>query len=188
MIVGICGRPRKKATEHVLSKALTMLEARGFEPDFFTTRGKEIGFCFHCDYCLTNKECVRKDDMYTLYPLPKAATGIVIASPVYSGGVIAQTKAIMDRCRALVAADYNFFKNKVSVALAVGGDRIGRQELALQQIVTFYILNGILSVSGGSFGANLGASFWSKDTLDGVKKDEEGFRSLRKTVKRFAEF
>ena len=74
------------------------------------------------------------------------------------------------------------------MALAVGGDRIGGQELALQQIVTFYIINGILPVSGGSFGANLGASFWSKDTLDGVKTDDEGFRSLRKTVKRLAEF
>lgn len=74
------------------------------------------------------------------------------------------------------------------MALAVGGDRIGGQELALQQIVTFYIINGILPVSGGSFGANLGASFWSKDTLDGVKTDDEGFRSLRKTVKRLTEF
>jgi multimeric flavodoxin WrbA len=74
------------------------------------------------------------------------------------------------------------------MALAVGGDRIGGQELALQQIVTFYILNGILPVNGGSFGANLGVSFWSKDTLDGVKTDDEGFRSLRKTIKRFAEY
>lgn len=188
MIVGICGSPRKQATEHVLTEALTMLEARGFETECFTVRGKTIGFCTHCDYCLTNKECVRKDAMYTLYPLLKAASGIVIASPVYNGGVSAQTKAVMDRCRALVAADYHFFKDKVGMTLAVGGDRIGGQELALRQIITFYIINGILPASGGSFGANLGASFWSKDTLDGVKMDDEGFLSLRKTVKRLAEF
>ena len=188
MIVGICGSPRKQATEHVLAEALTMLKERGFETECFTVRGKTIGFCTHCDYCLKNKECVRKDAMYTLYPLLKAANGIVIASPVYNGGVSAQTKAVMDRCRALVASDYHFFKDKVGMALAVGGDRIGGQELALQQIITFYIINGILPVSGGSFGANLGASFWSKDTLDGVKTDDEGFRSLRKTVKRLAEF
>jgi len=42
------------------------------------------------------------------------------------------------------------------MAIAVGGDRIGGQELAIQQIITFYILNGIIPVSGGSFGANLG--------------------------------
>jgi len=42
-------------------------------------------------------------------------------------------------------------------------------------------------VSGGFFGANLGATFWSRDTLEGVMLDEEGNRSLRKTTKRFAE-
>jgi multimeric flavodoxin WrbA len=188
MIVGICGSPRKQATEYVLRRALSMLEELGFETQFFTVRGKKIGSCRHCDYCLKNKECAVKDDMYELYPLLKDAEGIVIASPVYNGGVSAQTKAVMDRCRALGAADRNFFRYKVGIAIAVGGDRIGGQELAIQQIMTFYILNGIIPVSGGSFGANLGASFWSKDTLEGVKKDEEGFRSLRKTVKKFAEF
>lgn len=74
------------------------------------------------------------------------------------------------------------------MAIAVGGDRAGGQELALQQISTYYTINGVLTLSGGFFGANLGASFWSKDTLEGVKGDEEGFRVLRKTVKRFSEY
>ena len=73
------------------------------------------------------------------------------------------------------------------MAITVGGDRSGGQELAIQQVMTFYTLNGVLTVSGGSFGANIGATFWSKDTMDGVKADEEGFRSLRKTIKRFAQ-
>jgi len=188
MIVGICGSPRKQATEYVLREALNMLEKMGFETQFFTVRGKNISFCQHCDYCLKNKECTIKDDMYELYPLLKDAKGIIFATPVYNGGVSAQIKAVMDRCRALGAADRDFFRYKVGMAIAVGGDRIGGQELAIQQIITFYVLNGIIPVSGGSFGANLGATFWSKDTLEGVKKDEEGFRSLRKTVKRFAEF
>lgn len=187
MIVGICGSPRKKATEYVLTEALHMLAQRGFETEFFTVRGKQIGFCTHCDFCLKHKECVHKDDMYELYPLLADAHGLVIASPVYNGGVSAQTKAVMDRCRALVAADDNFFKEKYGAAIAVGGDRIGGQELVLQQIIAFYVLNGVIPVSGGAFGANLGASFWSKDTLDDVKTDAEGFRSLRKTVNRLAE-
>jgi len=188
MILGICGSPRKKATEHVLREALNMLEEKGFETEFFTVRGKNIGPCRHCDYCLKNKECAIKDDMYKLYPLLKDAKGIIIATPVYNGGISGQTKIVMDRCRALVASDYDLFKHKIGMAIAVGGDRIGGQELAIQQIMTFYILNGIISISGGPFGANLGATFWSKDTLESVKKDEDGFRSLRKTVKRFAEF
>jgi len=188
MIIGLCGSPRKQATEYVLREALNTLEKMGFETEFFTVRGRDIGFCRHCDYCLEHKECAVEDDMYRLYPLLKDARGIVIATPVYNGGISAQTKAVMDRCRALVAADHNCFRYKVGIAIAVGGDRVGGQELALQQIVTFYILNGVIPVSGGAFGANLGVAFWSKDTLEGVKRDREGFRSLRKTTKKFAAF
>ncbi|HXX88021.1 MAG TPA: flavodoxin family protein [Candidatus Acidoferrum sp.] len=186
MIVGVCGSPRNQATEYVLKKTLAMLEESGFETRFFTVRGKKLGFCTHCDYCLKNKGCVIKDDMEEVYSLFSEAEGIVIATPVYNGGLSAQIKAIMDRCRALVAGDRNFFKQKVGMAIAVGGDRIGGQEQAILQILTFYILNGMVLVSGGFFGANLGATFWSKDTLAGVKEDEEGFKSLKKTVKRFA--
>jgi hypothetical protein len=48
-------------------------------------------------------------------------------------------------------------------------------------------LTGVLVVSGGAFGANLGATCWSKDTLEGVMEDDEGLRSLRKTMRRFGE-
>jgi hypothetical protein len=46
----------------------------------------------------------------------------------------------------------------------------------------------MIPVGGGPFGANLGANFWSQDKLEGVKADTEGMRSLKKTVKRFAEY
>jgi len=188
MIVGICGSPRQQATEHILKEALRMLAEQGFETRFFTVRGKHISFCTHCDHCLTHKECVFKDDMQEVYALLKAAKGVIFATPVYNGGISAQTKAVMDRCRAVVASDKNFFKYKIGMGIALGGDRIGGQEAALQQIHTFYILNGMIPVSGGFFGANLGATFWTKDTLDGAMQDEEGFRSLKKTVKKFAAF
>jgi len=187
MIVGICGSPREMATDFVLRRVLEMLGEMGFETRFFTVSGKRIGFCTHCDYCLENKACIISDDVSTLYGLLKAASGLVIATPVYNGGVSAQLKAVMDRCRALFAADPNALRGKVGMAIAVGGDRLGGQELAIQQILTFFILNGVIPVSGGAFGANLGATFWSKDSLEGVAGDEEGFRSLRKTLKRFAE-
>src|SRR5208337_1531930 len=134
MILGICGSPRKQATEHVLTEALSILGKMGFETAFFTVRGNNIGFCQHCDYCLKNKTCKLKDGMYELYPLLRRADGLVIATPVYSGGVSAQTKTVMDRCRALFAADKNVLRYKAGMAIAVGGDRAGGQELAIQQI------------------------------------------------------
>ena len=187
MILGISGSPRKMATEHILGEALKMLEEKGFQTELFTVRGKSLSPCKHCDYCLKNKECVVKDDMYQLYPLIREAEGFVFATPVYNGGMSAQTKIVIDRTRATLAAEPKALRRKPGMAIAVGGDRMGGQELAVQQIHTFYILNGMIPVSGGFFGANLGATFWSHDTLEEAKKDIEGFRSLRKTTRRFAE-
>jgi len=188
MIVGISGSPRKKATDYVTGEALTMLEERGFETIYFSIRGKNISGCLHCDYCLREKECVKKDDMYEVYDILKNCEGLIMASPCYNGAISAQLKAVMDRTRALGAADVDFLRGKVGMAIAVGGDRAGGQELVIQQIITYYVLTGAIPVSGGAFGANLGATFWSKDTLDGVKEDEEGFKSLKKTVRKFAQF
>jgi multimeric flavodoxin WrbA len=187
MILGISGSPRKQSTEAVLSQALKMLSERGFETELFTVRGKSFSACKHCDYCLKNKECVLKDDIQPLLSLMRSAQGFVFATPVYNGSMSAQTKMVIDRTRALLAADPKVLRHKPGMAIAVGGDRMGGQELAIGQIHTFYILNGMVPISGGFFGANLGATFWSQDSLEGVLKDEVGFRSLRKTVKRFAE-
>lgn len=188
MILGFCGSPRSGATEYVIKEALRMIEMKGYKTEFYTVKNKEIGFCIHCDYCLQKRGCILNDDMGLLYELLKEAEGIIIGSPVYNGGITAQTKTVLDRTRALVAANPKVFEGKKGIAVAIGGDRIGGQELAIQQIITFYILNGIIPLSGGFFGANIGATFWSKDTLDGVKEDEEGFRTLRKTIKRFIEY
>jgi multimeric flavodoxin WrbA len=188
MIIGICGSPRKQATEYVLEQALAMLQEKGLETKLWSVHGKWVDYCAHCDYCLKNKECVVQDDVQELYALLTGAQGIIFASPVYNGGVSAQTKAVMDRMRAVLAADKNFFKGKIGMGIVTGGDRNGGQEFALMQIHNFFIINGMIPVGGGFFGANLGATFWSKDTLEGVKLDEEGFRSLKKTTKRFAEY
>jgi len=188
MIVGICGSPRQRATDYVTKEALKMIEEKGFKTAFFSVRGKDLAACIHCDYCIRHHECIKKDDMYEAYSLIRDCKGLIMASPSYNGGMSAQLKAVLDRTRALGAVDINFLKNKVGMAIAVGGDRMGGQELVIQQIITYYVLNGAIPVSGGAWGANVGATFWSKDSLEGVKADEEGFKTLKKTVNKFTEF
>ena len=183
MILGVCGSPRQQATEHALREALRAL-GEGKETVFWGVRGKRIGFCTHCDRCLGGEGCTVQDDVQGLYPLIEEAEAYVFATPVYNGGVSAQLKAVMDRSRALLARNRNAFRDKPGVAIAVGGDRSGGQELALQQIITFLTLNGAQALSGGFFGANLGASLWSRDSLEGLKMDEVGLKALCRTVKR----
>jgi multimeric flavodoxin WrbA len=188
MILGISCSPREQATDYALKEALTQVEKEGHETSFFTVRGKKISPCFHCDYCVNAGKCMNKDDMIELYELITNSDGIIIASPMHNGGISAQTKIIMDRCRALIAKDYDTLRGKLGMGICVAGDRNGGQELGLQEIHTFYILNGIIPVSGGSFGSNLGATLWSQDTLEGLKEDEEGFRVLKRTVDMFLRY
>ena len=191
LILGICGSPRNQGTEYAVQYALNYAsEKLGFETEFWTVRGKTIKFCVHCDHCIREKKgCMQVDNLGDLYSLLEQAKFLLLGTPVFQGNLSGQLKTILDRCRALVAKNTEVFKNKIGAALAVGGDRNGGQEIAIRSILDFYQQNHVICVSGGAFGANLGASLWSRDLgKQGVEKDEEGLRSIRKVIKRFAEF
>lgn len=186
-LFGISGSPRKASTDYVLREALRYAsEKYPVETEYFSAMGKKINFCIHCDYCIKNKKgCIHNDDMEQVYTKLRWADALIIGTPVYQGMVSGQTKVIMDRCRAIAAKDPHFILNKPGAAFAVGGDRIGGQEPSIQAILNFYVINEAIPVGGGSFGANLGGAFWSKDLgAQGVKEDEEGLKSMRKTINR----
>lgn len=189
-VVGICGSPREGASEYLLKKGLKDLEQTDeIEVSFVTVRESEIGPCNHCSWCENNKGCLIKDDWEELSKLLKEADGIIIASPIHFGSVSAQTKAVIDRCQSLIMEDIDIFKGKVGMSIVVGGDRSGGQELAIQQINTFYLLNGMIPVSGGAFGANLGACLWSQDNgAQGIKNDTYGLKTLDMTLNKFRDF
>jgi len=189
ILLGISGSPRVAATDFVVKTALTRAEKKHqIRTHYFTVAGKKIEFCTHCDHCVRTKSgCIFKDDMDQLYPSMEEADAWIVGRPVYQGNVSAQTKAVLDRCRALSAKDIHVFRNKVGGAIAVGGDRVGGQEPTLQTIIDFYVINEMIPVGGGAFGANLGGSVWSKDRkVEGAKEDSEGLRSVHKMVDRLA--
>jgi multimeric flavodoxin WrbA len=186
-LFGISGSPRIGSTDYAVRSALQYAEKKySVETRYFSCHRKKLNFCFHCDHCVEKKKgCIHKDDMETVYENLEWADALLIGTPVYQGTLSGQTKVVLDRCRAVVARTPSFFRNKVGSAIAVGGDRIGGQESAIQAIITFYIINEIIPVGGGSFGANLGITFWSKDKGQrGVEEDEEGARSLERTIDR----
>lgn len=187
-VFGICASPRNNTTEYVLKKALDMLEEHDFETEMFTCQAKDIKPCMHCDYCLENKRCIIDDDMKGVYEGLRNADGIILATPVQSGGISSNLSAIMDRTRALEAVDYNLLRGKIGMSIAVGGDRTGGQDFAHLKNITYFMIHGIIPVSGGPFGSNLGASFWSNDSLDDIKDDEYGMESLYRTLREFENF
>ena len=187
-VFGICASPRKNTTEYVLKIALDKPEENGFETEMFICQAKDIKPCMHCDYCLENKKCVIDDDMGGVYEGLQNSDGIILATPVQSGGVSSNLSAIMDRTRALEAVDYNILRGKIGMSIAVGGDRTGGQDFAHLKNITYFMIHGIIPVSGGPFGSNLGASFWSNDSLDDIKEDEYGIESLNRTLREFENF
>jgi multimeric flavodoxin WrbA len=185
VVLGVSGSPRLKATHYAVNEALGYARERhGVETDYFTVHRKTIGFCAHCDACVRKKKgCVFDDDMQELYPKLLRADALILGSPVYQGQISGQLKAVLDRCRAIVAGDPHAFRDKVGMGICIGGDRNGGQEPALHALIDFFIINQMMPVGGGSFGANLGAALWSKDKgAEGVKADEEGLEAVRRTV------
>ena len=187
-VFGICASPRNNTTEYVLSQAIQKLVEDGFDTEIFTCMGKDIKPCMHCDYCLEHKECIINDDMQEVYDGLLNADGIILATPIQSGGISSNLAAIMDRTRALEAVDYNILRGKIGMSIAVGGDRTGGQDCAHLKNVTYFMIHGIIPVSGGPFGSNLGASFWSNDSLEDIKNDSYGMESLNRTLIEFENF
>lgn len=187
-IFGICASPRKSTTEYVLSKALEKLAKDNFETEMFSCHMKDLKPCMHCDYCIENKKCVIQDDMAEVYENLQSADGIILATPVQSGSISANLSMIMDRTRALEAIDYNLLRGKIGMSIAVGGDRTGGQDFAHLANITYFMIHGIIPVSGGPFGSNLGASFWSQDSIDEIKEDDYGMESLNRTLTEFENF
>jgi multimeric flavodoxin WrbA len=188
-LFGISGSPRLGATDWVVREALRYAEERwNAETRYFSVRGKKLNFCLHCDHCIKEGSCVHEDAMNEVYSGFEWTDAVLIGTPVYQGTLSGQAKVLLDRMRAFAASHPHELRGKVGGAIADGGDRIGGQELAIRAITDFYVINEMIPVGGGAFGANLGATFWSKDKgAAGVEEDKEGLKSLYKTVNRLME-
>jgi multimeric flavodoxin WrbA len=199
-IIGLCGSPRKGATEYALEVALEAAEkVPGIETELILLRGKDIKRCIHCNMCMESKTplpdyCTLKDDMKGLIDRFVTGDGFIIGSPVYEVTVTGLLKDFMDRFRgkafAMLRKGQNPFERnpRVGGGIAVGGTRHGGQELTLTAINNFYLTYEFL-VTGGPLGNYLGASVWSKDRkAQGVQEDEVGLDRLEKLGKRVAEF
>ncbi len=187
MVLGLSGSSRLKATHYAVNEALRYGQERhGVQVEYFSAHRKSLGFCVHCDVCVRKKQgCAFSDDMDDLYPLLLRADAWILGTPVYQGNISAQLKTILDRCRAVVAADPGAFRDKAGAAIAVGGDRNGGQEPTLRTVTDFYLINQMIPVGGGAFGANLGAAVWSRDKgAEGVRDDGEGIAAIHKVVDR----
>ena len=172
----------------LVDKVENMINELIIQPEIFPTALNTI----QLEYDNSRKDHMEieicEDDMAEVYENLQAADGIILATPIQSGSISANLSIIMDRTRALEAIDYNLLRGKIGMSIAVGGDRTGGQDFAHLANISYFMIHGIIPVSGGPFGSNLGASFWSQDSLDKIKEDEYGMESLNRTLIEFENF
>ena len=137
LLFGVSGSPREGATAYAVKEALRYTREKfNVRTEYFSVRGKIINFCLHCDYCIREKRgCVHGDDLKQVFDILTQADAVIFGTPVYQGTLSAQLKAFFDRCRSILAINPDVLKNKIGAGIAVGGDRVGGQELALQQFI-----------------------------------------------------
>ena len=98
MVVGICGSPRKAGnSEFLLNEALAVAGERGFETERLLLSELKADYCSDCGDCSKGRPCPKEDDMKGILSSLEKADGIIVASPVYFGGMTGQLKAVLDR-------------------------------------------------------------------------------------------
>jgi hypothetical protein len=113
-VLGIAGSPRRDGnTEMLLDWCLAAAEAEGAEIVKFRLCDLDLNPCRACDACRAEGVCALKDDMHKLYPELRGADGVVLAAPVYSMGMPALPKAMIDRCQPFWALKYVLKQNLV---------------------------------------------------------------------------
>ncbi|MBW9222213.1 flavodoxin family protein [Methanothermococcus sp. SCGC AD-155-C09] len=183
-IIGISGSPRSGNTSFLVKEALKSAENEGIETEFISLSDKELNPCIACDVCKIEGECVIMDDVNEILKKMEEAEGIIIGSPVYFGGVSAQTKIIFDRSRPCRRGFK--LKNKVGGAISVGASRNGGQETTIRQIHDFMLIHSMIVVGDSEPTAHYGGTGVGGKVED-CKEDNIGIDTAKNLGKKVAE-
>ena len=119
-IVAINGSPRKNGNTTLCLEAVRKeVEAAGVEFQVFQP-GAKVHPCLACYHCLDNGtlRCIQTDDMVNdIIAACIEADGILLASPVYHGGIAGNMKCVLDRLMLAAGCGDNQLHHKVGGAL-----------------------------------------------------------------------
>lgn len=106
-VLGLSCSPRRGGnTELMLDSALEGAAERGAETRKILVASMTINGCRECHACYKTGRCVQQDDMQELYPLLVSWEAVVLAAPIFSMGLAAQAKALIDRLQCCWAKKY----------------------------------------------------------------------------------
>jgi multimeric flavodoxin WrbA len=106
-VLGISGSPHRHGnTETLLDSFLSGAETAGASVEKVVLRDLDYTPCKGCNACHKTGECIVQDDAITLFDKILAADCIAVASPIYSMGITAELKGLIDRGQYLWARKF----------------------------------------------------------------------------------
>ena len=189
-VVGICGSPRKnQSTAYALGRALQAASdvSDKIETQLIELAGLDIRGCIGCNRCMEELVCCLRDDFGRVLEAlaDDALGGLIVATPVYVGGMTSQCRAVLDRSVMLRRNGFRL-RDVVGGALVTGGSRNGGQELVAQSIHAVFGIHDMVIVSDGQPTGHFGALLYTAGP-GGVEADETGLATAVNLGRRVAE-
>ncbi len=113
--LGIATSPRGDGnTTILLKKALEGAAAGGAMTELISLNRYSFSPCIACNGCYKEGRCVIHDDMQAIYDKLLLADRIILAAPIFSMGMCAQAKAMIDRTQRFWATKYILNKSVIA--------------------------------------------------------------------------
>jgi len=105
--LGISGSPHRHGnTETLLDRFLDGAKAAGASVEKVVLKDLHYSPCRGCNACHKTGECIVQDDAIVLYDRIIAADCVAVASPIYTMGITAELKGLIDREQYLWAQKF----------------------------------------------------------------------------------
>jgi multimeric flavodoxin WrbA len=106
-VIGISGSPHRHGnTETLLDSFSDGAKTAGASVEKVVLRDLDYSPCRGCNACHKTGECIVKDDAIALFDKILKADAIAVASPIYSMGITAELKGLIDRGQYLWARKF----------------------------------------------------------------------------------
>ncbi|TFG17868.1 MAG: flavodoxin family protein [Promethearchaeota archaeon] len=144
-VIGIIASPRKNGNTAYLTERLLNNLKDCFETEKIFLKDYEIKPCEECYHCAEIDECSIKDDMSDFYKKLREADVIILASPIFMGGVTSRMKAFMERTWHLRKGQ---LKDKIGSYIIVGRRDIGSGVNEIEEYLSRLKMNKLAGVLG----------------------------------------
>ncbi len=106
-VLGLSGSPHRHGnTETLLDAFLEGAESAGGQVEKVILKDLDYNPCRGCNACHKTGQCVVKDDAIPLFDRILAADCLAVASPIYSMGITAELKGLIDRAQFIWARKF----------------------------------------------------------------------------------